>query len=147
MRRLFAFSLISALLLLVGPALWADAGLDAPAGPAVDTAAETGEQAPRPLLPRTALVPSLDEALDDHDKTFSSCSATYPCVHGGSVNCSAPTGTCSSSGARCGSVTCNGTMTACPGTCMHAFNCANFCYTNYGSTDGDCDSFGCCVCY
>ena len=75
------------------------------------------------------------------------CSAWYPCVHGGSVSCSAPTGTCTSSGQRCGRVTCNGQTTWCPGACQHAFNCATFCYQNYGSSDGDCDSFGCCICY
>lgn len=91
---------------------------------------------------------SFEEILNGPEKVeMAGCSASYNCVHGGSVNCSAPTGTCTSSGQRCGRVTCNGTTTWCAGACQHAFNCANFCYTNYGSTDGDCDSFGCCVCY
>lgn len=30
--------------------------------------------------------------------------------------------------------------------CFHAFNCATYCYENFGSEDGTCDN-GCCVCY
>lgn len=30
--------------------------------------------------------------------------------------------------------------------CFHAFNCARYCYENFGSEDGICDG-GCCVCF
>lgn len=30
--------------------------------------------------------------------------------------------------------------------CFHAFNCARYCYENFGSEDGTCDQ-GCCVCF
>ena len=39
------------------------------------------------------------------------------------------------------------TMLGCPTTTCHTnWNCATFCYTTYGSMDGYCDSYGCCVC-
>lgn len=111
-------------------------------------AADQESVAAEPDLTPKQLPQSFDEFLNGLETSdLVGCSASYNCVHGGSVSCSAPTGTCTSSGQRCGRVTCNGTTTWCAGACLHAFNCANFCYTNYGSTDGDCDSFGCCVCF
>lgn len=116
--------------------------------PEMAAAADQEAIAAAPAPAPRQLPPSFEEVLNGLVKTEAAgCSASYNCVHGGSVNCSAPTGTCTSTGQRCGGVTCNGTTTWCAGACLHAFNCANFCYTNYGSTDGDCDSFGCCVCY
>jgi hypothetical protein len=74
------------------------------------------------------------------------CTATYNCVHGTIVSCSSPlVGTCTSSGARCGEVTCNGVTTRCPGYCYGDHHCYSFCMSQ-GSSDGYCDSFGCCVC-
>jgi len=88
-----------------------------------------------------------EEFLEDPIKVaLSGCTASYNCIHGGTVSCSSPlAGTCTSSGQRCGRVTCNGQTTWCAGACQHAFHCASFC-NQQGSTDGYCDSFGCCVC-
>jgi hypothetical protein len=74
------------------------------------------------------------------------CTASYSCVHGTIVSCSSPlVGTCTSSGAQCGQVTCNGVTTRCPGYCYGDHQCFRFCL-DQGSIDGYCDTFGCCVC-
>lgn len=73
------------------------------------------------------------------------CSASYNCVHGTIVGCSSPlVGTCISSGAGCGMVSCNGVATWCPGRCAGSHHCANFC--GWDKPDSYCDDFGCCVC-
>jgi len=70
------------------------------------------------------------------------CTASYNCVHGTIVSCSSPlVGTCISSGAGCGQVTCNGVTTFCPGRCRNDINCLSFC-----GGEGICDEFGCCDC-
>lgn len=129
--------------LIAGPQLWAE-----------ETAANTNQKAATPDSVSAPSVESplclepLGEALDDPAKVdMAGCTAWYPCVHGGSVSCSAPTGTCISSGQGCGAVSCNGNVTFCPGNCISHFGCARFCHDNYGSEDGFCDSFGCCVCF
>lgn len=73
------------------------------------------------------------------------CSASYNCVHGTIVGCNSPlVGTCISSGAGCGMVSCNGVATWCPGRCAGDHHCANFC--GWDKPDSYCDDFGCCVC-
>jgi hypothetical protein len=75
----------------------------------------------------------------------SGCSAMYYCIHGGTVSCNSPlAGTCISSGAGCGMVSCNGTATWCPGRCIGSHHCASFC--GWDKPDSYCDDFGCCVC-
>lgn len=118
-----------------------------------ETTAESAEATAPAAAQQTAVeepacLPPLDGLLGDGLKVETAgCTASYNCVHGGTVQCSAPFGTCTSIGQRCGGVTCDGVTTWCPGACMHAFNCATFCHQTYGSTDGDCDEFGCCVCF
>jgi hypothetical protein len=73
------------------------------------------------------------------------CSASYNCVHGTTVSCSSPlVGTCTSSGARCGVVTCQGQSTFCPGYCAGDHHCASFC--GWDDPASYCDDYGCCVC-
>lgn len=70
------------------------------------------------------------------------CTASYNCVHGTIISCSSPlVGTCISSGAGCGQVTCNGVTTFCPGRCRTDIHCLSFC-----GGEGVCDEFGCCDC-
>lgn len=98
--------------------------------------------------PAEIVAPEDPAALPDAEEPLflTGCTATYNCVHGGTVQCNSPTpGTCTSSGFRCGVVTCNDVSTFCPGACISAHHCFEFCLSQ-GSTDGGCDQFGCCFC-
>lgn len=155
--RRFQFGLIF-VLLAAGSGLWADetaetaevATAEATARP--ETAAVGQESAaPQPdCSPAESLdgQPLFEVALDTPESAdMSGCTASYACVHGGSVSCSGPTGTCTSSGQGCGVVVCNGVATFCPGACNgNDWSCASFCYQTYGSMDGYCDLTRCCVC-
>ena len=172
-RKNFLFTCIL-LCLVGGPYLWADAEasveetkipeaeltekiaqVEGTVGVAMTvTAAGDVEEAGAPL-PSPATPPAersevgiqlFENLLEAPTQPLAGCSAWYPCVHGGSVSCSAPTGTCISSGQGCGLVDCNGNTTFCPGGCNTDWSCATFCYTTYGSMDGYCDSLKCCVC-
>ena len=134
--------------LAAGPCLWAAEeaveGIRDEAPAAVDQ--ET--VAPRPAGPQL-FMPSFESIVDAVvEEELMGCTAWYPCVHGGSVSCSAPTGTCTSSGQGCGLVNCNGNVTYCPGGCNTDWSCARFCYETYGSMDGYCPTTPskCCVC-
>lgn len=73
------------------------------------------------------------------------CTASYNCVHGTIVSCSGPVnGTCSASGGGCGSVTCGGQTTWCPGRCAGDHHCLNFC--GWENLNSYCDWAGCCEC-
>lgn len=136
------------LFLCILACLWTAPHLSAAtAAEVAEATTPTATQQPSGDGPSACLSP-LDGLLDDPLRVEKAgCEASYNCVHGGTVYCSAPFGTCTSIGQRCGGVTCDGVTTWCPGACQHAFNCATFCHQTYGSTDGDCDEFGCCVCF
>jgi hypothetical protein len=79
---------------------------------------------------------------------MSGCTATNLCIHGPSISCTGSTNTsCSSSGARCGQVTCDGQTTSCPGSCRPhlPIDCWSFC-PSIGKEPVGCDEFGCCIC-
>lgn len=108
--------------------------------PAVTEPAPTLEQAAAECAPSAAALPWNEPAKNP----VLGCTASYNCVHGTIVNCSSPfVGTCTSSGARCGAVTCNGQTTWCPGACNGPQHCASFCDF---SPNAYCDEYGCCVC-
>ncbi len=129
--------------LAAGPGLWAGEATEAvvPTASANDEAVAP-EPAPASAEPKQ-LPRSFEEILEESARAdMIGCTASYNCVHGTIVSCSAPVnGTCSSSGARCGSVTCDGQTTWCPGSCRTDIHCFFFC-----SSGGYCDEFGCCEC-
>ena len=114
--------------------------------PTADQVSESEKDVSSPSSDTSPVLPFLENLLEDPTVDMAGCSAWYPCVHGGSVSCSSPTGTCISSGQGCGLVVCNGQSTFCPGACNTDWNCAQFCHFTYGSTDGYCSSTKCCVC-
>lgn len=150
-KKTFLFFLFVTCLLAAGPALLADEAPEAPPQ-APEAAPEPSVDVPEPTTAKKQegyplFENVLESELNKMKQEVSGCTASYPCVHGGSVNCSAPTGTCTSSGQGCGLVICNGNSTFCPGACNgNDWSCATFCYTTYGSMDGYCDSLKCCVC-
>lgn len=76
------------------------------------------------------------------------CTATYNCVHGPILTCNGSVNnSCSSSGGGCGSVTCDGQTTFCPGRCRQhlPIECWSFC-PSIGKEPVGCDEFGCCIC-
>ncbi len=131
---------------VAGPAWGAEEATEETPAVATTTASVQQIAASGELQP---LPDACEEILNDPLKTDKAgCTASYNCVHGGTVECSSNNiGTCISTGQRCGGVSCDGVTTWCPGACQHAFNCATFCHQTYGSTDGTCDEFGCCVCF
>lgn len=135
-KKLGAFLFI-AVCLMTAPYLSATETAQAPSVPAVEAAGAPEANAP----PAAAC---LDEYLADPQKVEAAgCSASYFCVHGGTVECTSPlAGTCTSSGQHCGRVTCNGQTTWCAGACYFDHHCASFC----GGFGGYCDQFDCCVC-
>lgn len=154
--RRVLFGLI-VLTLATGSGLWADGTAEGTAVVAGEATApvETAAAGPEtvPLDPACAPAGALDDqplagiALENPEPELLGCSAWYPCVHGGSVSCSSPNGTCISSGQGCGLVVCNGAATFCAGACNgNDWSCARFCHDTYGSTDGYCDLTKCCVC-
>lgn len=79
---------------------------------------------------------------------LSGCSASYICVHGGTVSCTGQVnGTCFASGGGCGWVSCDGEATVCPGRCRPwlPIECWSFC-PSIGKDPVGCDEFGCCIC-
>lgn len=152
-RKHFLFTFIL-LCLVASPCLFATADATA-AGESLEAAptqveptADAQEATASPPTKTPPTLPFIENLLEEapQKNNVAGCTAWYPCVHGGSVSCSGPTGTCTSSGQGCGLVQCNGQASFCPGACQTDWNCATFCYTTYGSTDGYCDSLKCCVC-
>ena len=146
-RKTFLIFFVLVLSTVGGSCLWAENAPDI----VPKVAEKASEPAEAPSVLGKALpegLPFLPNALEAPPReNTAGCSASYACVHGGSVNCSAPVGTCTSSGQGCGVVVCNGTATFCPGACNgNPWSCASFCYSTYGSMDGYCDSLKCCVC-
>lgn len=145
-KACLCFCIVGVLALL--PQVWAEETTgDAPS--LTDQKAPDVEAKPAETVDTQGLECALKEKLEEPEQlNMTGCEASINCVHGGTVSCESPVNnSCESSGQRCGRVTCGGETTWCPGVCLHAFNCATFCFQNYGSSDGDCDSFGCCVCF
>ena len=115
-----------------------------------DAAASMSEDEFVALLASGENLPDGDVAVGEMPEptNMSGCSAWYPCIHGGSVSCTGATNTsCSSSGGGCGSVTCDGETTFCPGRCRTwlPIECESFC-PSIGKEPVGCDEFGCCIC-
>lgn len=114
--------------------------------PVAEAPAADATPAPAVHTQDSTPLPSLEELLLPDPQAASGCSAEYFCIHGGSVSCSSPlVGTCTSSGAGCGRVTCNGTTTRCPGYCVGDHHCWSFC-GGFEAPNSYCDWGGCCVC-
>jgi len=74
----------------------------------------------------------------------SGCTAEIYCINTPpiTVDCSSPTpGTCSSYYGGCGTVSCNGQVKKCPGSCVGDHHCFSYC----GFSEGVCE-WGCCNC-
>jgi hypothetical protein len=72
------------------------------------------------------------------------CTAEIYCINTppDMISCSSATpGTCQSWYGNCGTVSCNGQVTKCPGSCTSGVHCYSLC----GFLQGECE-FGCCKC-
>lgn len=118
------------------------AAADSPAAPALTLDAGACPDVPATVVDSGfAAAPAIGEG---DSQTVIGCTATYNCVHGTIVSCSSPVnGTCSASGGGCGSVTCGGQTTWCPGRCVGSHHCAIYCDF---APDAFCDWAGCCDC-
>lgn len=125
-----------------GSALWAGEATEVAVSAPGHDEVSVPEPTPVPTKPQE-LPRSFEEIIHEAATAdMIGCTASYNCVHGTIISCSAPVnGTCSSSGAGCGSVTCDGQTTWCPGRCRTDIHCYSFC-----SSGGYCDEFGCCDC-
>lgn len=132
--RSHLFFLVAALVILAIPTL-------ATAGAADDAPVEPGDGE----LSLDFLAPQPQPMAGCNAQANCSWSAwTSPAT----VSCSSPSpGTCTSSTRWCGSVTCNGVTTKCPGACTGNPKCYWFCFEVFGHFDGACDTgSNCCVC-
>jgi hypothetical protein len=130
-------------LLLAAPAVADDPAASAPALAAAPALALDGGACPD--VPANVTDSGAAPAIGEGDvQPMIGCTASYNCVHGTIVSCSSPVNnTCSASGGNCGSVTCGGQTTWCPGACAGDHHCARFCDW---APNSYCDWAGCCVC-
>jgi hypothetical protein len=150
LRRCFV-ALAFALLVLVAPTALAADGAEptAPEAPAAQPA-PAEPAAPLSQEPAAPQSPGGEPDLGAGDLFMpapdpaSGCTAEIYCINTPpvTVSCSSGTpGTCQSYYGGCGTVSCNGQVKKCPGSCVGDHHCFSYC----GFSEGVCE-WGCCNC-